>query len=233
MMLLKVTDLSLGYEGKSILSHLNFSIEKGDYIGIVGENGSGKSTLIKTLLGFKKPLSGKITFPDESVKKKIGYLSQQIGAQKDFPASVKEVVLSGCLTTGKWSPFYTKEQKETAKKNMNLLGICDLARRPFFELSGGQKQRVLLARALCATDSLLVLDEPVSGLDPSITEQLYETLKMINDSGVTVVMVSHDVHSTLNYANKILHIDYEKSFFGTVDEYRKNIMEQTKGEDNG
>ena len=219
MIQLTAQNVSLGYEGKKIVSNLNFSVEKGDFLGILGENGSGKSTLLYTLLGFKRPMEGKIVFSDPT-KKGVGYLPQQADIQKNFPASVKEVVLSGCLTTGKWSPFYTAEQKALAKKNMALLGIEEISKKSFSELSGGQKQRALLARALCATKEIIMLDEPVSGLDPTVTVQLYDVLKKINREGITVIMVSHDVSKTLECANKILHIDFDKSFYGTTEEYR-------------
>lgn len=219
MTIIKVENVSLGYEGKHVISHLSFSVEKGDYVAILGENGSGKSTLIHALLGFNKPMEGTISFFDKAKGKKMGFLPQQSDIQKDFPASVKEVVLSGTLTTGRWFPFYTKEQKHKAKNYISLLGIEAIENKPFFELSGGQKQRVLLARALCAADEIIILDEPVSGLDPVVTSQLYEVLKKINNEGITVVMVSHDVDQTLSYANKVLHIDYDNSFFGSVEEY--------------
>ena len=219
MIQLTAQNLSLGYEGKKIVSNLNFTVEKGDFIGVLGENGSGKSTLLYTLLGFKKSMEGRVVFTDPT-KKGIGYLPQQADIQKNFPASVKEVVLSGCLTTGKWSPFYTAAQKVLAKKNMALLGIEEISKKSFSELSGGQKQRVLLARALCATKEIIMLDEPVSGLDPTVTVQLYDVLKKINREGITVIMVSHDVSKTLECANKILHIDFDKSFYGTTEENR-------------
>ncbi len=219
MALIKVSDVSLGYDGKSIVRDLNFSVNKGDYLCIVGENGSGKSTLMKTLLGQKTVLSGKIEYSDGLKQTEIGYLPQQTEVQKDFPASVKEIVLSGCLNGCGLKPFYSKEQKSAAKENMEKLGISDLAGRCYRELSGGQQQRVLLARALCATKKLIILDEPVAGLDPVVTQNLYKIIKEINESGITVIMVSHDMDAAIKYASHILHICHKPLFFGKKEDY--------------
>lgn len=219
MALINISDVSLGYEGKPIVSGLNFNVNRGDYLCIIGENGSGKSTLMKTLLGQMHLLSGKIEFSDGLKQTEIGYLPQQTEVQKDFPASVKEIVLSGCLNGCGLKPFYSKEQKSTAKKNMEKLGISDLADRCYRELSGGQQQRVLLARALCATKKLILLDEPVAGLDPVVTQNLYKIIKEINDDGTTVVMVSHDMDAAMKYASHILHICHKPLFFGKKEDY--------------
>ena len=201
------TDLALGYDGKTILSGLNFSIEKGDYLCIVGENGSGKSTLMKTLLSLQEPISGKIEFSDGLEKAEIGYLPQQTVVQRDFPASVWEIVLSGCQGRCGLRPFYNKEEKELAEKAMELMGITQFRKRCYRELSGGQQQRVLLARALCATQQILLLDEPVSGLDPKVTLEMYTLIEKLNkEDGITVIMISHDLTAALKYADKILHI---------------------------
>ena len=213
------TDLALGYDGKTILSGLNFSIEKGDYLCIVGENGSGKSTLMKTLLSLQEPISGKIEFSDGLEKAEIGYLPQQTVVQRDFPASVWEIVLSGCQGRCGLRPFYNKEEKELARKAMELMGITQFRKRCYRELSGGQQQRVLLARALCATQQILLLDEPVSGLDPKVTLEMYTLIEKLNkEDGITVIMISHDLTAALKYADKILHIG-ENVFFGTKEEY--------------
>ena len=222
MALIKCTDVSLGYEGKTIVDGLSFEVNKGDYLCIVGENGSGKTTLMKTLLGQKNVMNGKIEFGDGLRQNEIGYLPQQTAVQKDFPASVKEIVLSGCLNSSGMKPFYTKEQKELAKSNMQKLGISELSKRCYRELSGGQQQRVLLARALCATKKLLVLDEPAAGLDPIVTQHLYHLISDINRDGVTVIMVSHDMHTAAQYASHILHIAYRPRFFGTKEDYLKS-----------
>lgn len=222
MALINVDGVSLGYEGKPIVSDLNFHVNKGDYLCIVGENGSGKSTLMKTLLGQKHVLSGRIEFSDGLHQNEIGYLPQQTEVQKDFPASVKEIVLSGCLNGCGMRPFYSKAQKEAAAANMKKLGIDDLAKRCYRELSGGQQQRVLLARALCATKKLLVLDEPVAGLDPVVTQNLYQLIEEINRDGITVIMVSHDINAAAEYASHILHISHKPLFFGTKEEYLKS-----------
>ncbi len=222
MALINVKDVSLGYEGKPIVSGLNFSVNKGDYLCIVGENGSGKSTLMKTLLGQKNVLSGKIEFSDGLKRNQIGYLPQQTEVQKDFPASVEEVVLSGCLNSCGFKPFYSKAQKTQAHNIMEKLGILPLAKKCYRELSGGQQQRILLARALCATKTLLVLDEPVAGLDPIVTKNLYRLIADINNDGITVIMVSHDIHAAIEFASHILHIGNKPLFFGTKDDYKKS-----------
>lgn len=224
MSLITCRDLSLGYDGRAVVSGLSFSVEKGDYLCIVGENGSGKSTLIKTLLGLLPAVSGEITFGDNLKRFEIGYLPQQTEAQKDFPASVYEIVLSGCLNGCGFSPFYTKEQKKKAADNMEKLGIADLAKRCYRELSGGQQQRVLLARALCATHRLLLLDEPTAGLDPNASVDFYKLVSKLNlGDKITIIMISHDVATALAHASHILHIGNSKSqFFGKTDEYNKS-----------
>lgn len=222
MALIKISGVSLGYEGKAIVTDLNFEVNKGDYLCIVGENGSGKSTLMKTLLGQKNVVSGKIEFGNGLKQNEIGYLPQQTPVQKDFPASVKEIVYSGCLNGCSLRPFYSKEQKKRANDIMDKLGISDLASDCYRELSGGQQQRVLLARALCATKKLLVLDEPVAGLDPVVTKNLYRLISDINNEGTTVIMVSHDIHAAIEFASHILHIGNKPLFFGTKEDYQNS-----------
>ena len=222
MALKKSSGVSLGNEGKTIVDGLDFEVNKGDYLCIFGENGSGKSTLMKTLLGQKNVMEGKIEFGDGLLQTEIGYLPQQTIVQKDFPASVKEIVLSGCLNSSGMKPFYSKEQKQLAKSNMQKLGISELSKRCYRELSGGQQQRVLLARALCATKKLLVLDEPAAGLDPIVTQHLYHLISDINRDGVTVIMVSHDMNAAVEYASHILHVAYRPRFFGTKEDYLKS-----------
>ncbi len=223
MSLLKCKDLTLGYDGNVVVSNLNFEINSGDYLCIVGENGSGKSTLMKTLLNLQPPISGSIETGDGLKKNEIGYLPQQTVVQKDFPASVWEIVLSGNLSSSGFKPFYSKADKERAKENIKKMGIEDLTKRCYRELSGGQQQRVLLARALCATKSLLLLDEPVSGLDPKVTQEMYSLIKGLNEQGITVIMISHDISAAVKYATHILHISH-KVFFGTKDEYLLSDM---------
>ncbi len=213
-------NLTLGYASNIILKDLNFQVNKGDYICIVGENGSGKTTLMKTLLRLIKPISGKITFGDGLIQDEIGYLPQQTDVQKDFPASVYEIVLSGCQSRCGKRPFYNKEEKQLALANIEKMGISHLTKRCYRELSGGQQQRVLLARALCATQKMLLLDEPVSALDPDVTEEMYALIKSLNDEGITIIMISHDVQAALNYATHILHIG-ENIFFGKKEDYKK------------
>lgn len=222
MSLIKTENLSLSYENMTVIENLSFEVNGGDYLCIVGENGSGKSTLIKALLGLKKPSLGSITFGDGLLQKEIGYLPQQTNAQRDFPASVSEVVISGCLNSRGIRPFYSARERKIAAQNMERLGITELRHRSYRELSGGQQQRVLLARALCATKKLLLLDEPVSGLDPMVTAELYELISEINHSGVTVIMVTHDMSAALKYAGHILCMRENSCFFGTLSEFRKS-----------
>lgn len=219
MSLITCKDVTLSYENTVVLSNLSFELNPGDYLCIVGENGSGKSTLVKTLLSLKHTSAGTVTFGDGLKQNEIGYLPQQTSAQKDFPANVWEVVLSGCLNSRSYRPFYSSQEKQLARTNMEKLGITEFAKRSYKELSGGQQQRVLLARALCATKKLLLLDEPVAGLDPVVTLELYRIIKQINDEGITVIMVSHDVASAVKYASHILHIHNKTLFFGKTEDY--------------
>ncbi len=215
--------LTLGYEGHVVLRGLDFSVDAGNYLCIVGENGSGKSTLMKTILGLLKPVSGTIAWGGDLRENEIGYLPQQTVVQKDFPATVQEIVLSGCQGRAGRRPFYNKAEKELARQNMEKMGISSLSRRCYRELSGGQQQRVLLARALCATRKILLMDEPVSGLDPRVTAEMYDLIRRLNREGVTVIMISHDIAAAVRYASHILHIG-DEVFFGTVEEYRQSSL---------
>ena len=215
-------DLCVGYDGKAVLQDLNFAVFSGDYLCIVGENGSGKSTLMKTILGLQQPVRGRILTLDGLRKNEIGYLPQQTQVQKDFPASVREIVLSGCQGRCGSRPFYNKEEKQLALDAMDKMQITQLARRCYRELSGGQQQRVLLARALCATRKMLLLDEPVSGLDPKVTAEMYALIEKLNrEDGITVIMISHDIAAAVKYASHILHIG-DAVFFGTRAEYLRS-----------
>lgn len=220
MPLLSFLNLSIGYENTVVLDNLSFEIEKGDYLAIIGENGAGKSTLLKTMLGLIPPIKGKVVFSNELKRTEVGYLPQQTLAQRDFPASVYEVVLSGCLARNGLRPFYSKKDKELAKANIQKMGLEGFEKRCYRELSGGQQQRVLLARALCSSDKLLVLDEPVTGLDPKVTNQLYEEINNLNKEGITIIMISHDL-SVLKFANKVLHVGHQ-TYFGSKDDYFKS-----------
>ena len=212
-------NLRVGYDGKSVLQDLSFEVFAGDYLCIVGENGSGKSTLMKTILGLQPPISGRILTGDGLRKNEIGYLPQQTVVQKDFPASVREIVLSGCQGRCGSRPFYNKEEKKLAADAMGKMQITQLAKRCYRELSGGQQQRVLLARALCATQKMLLLDEPVSGLDPKVTAEMYALIEKLNcEDGITAIMISHDIAAAVKYASHILHIG-DTIFFGTKDAY--------------
>lgn len=211
-------NLTLGYDSKTVIKDLSFKVNAGDYLCIVGENGSGKSTLMKAILRLLKPVSGTIETGDGLLPDEIGYLPQQTFVQKDFPASVKEIVLSGCQSRCGKRPFYSKEEKQLALDNIKKMGIEHLEKRCYRELSGGQQQRVLLARALCATQKMLLLDEPVSALDPAAQNEMYSLIEELHNSGITIVMISHDVEAALKYATHVLHIG-EEIFFGTKAEF--------------
>jgi zinc transport system ATP-binding protein len=221
MALIAARDLALGYESHTIIEHLNFTVHSGDYLCIVGENGSGKTTLMKTLLGLREPYGGTIEFGEGLRRDEIGYLPQATEFQKDFPASVREIVLSGCQSRLKGRPFYGKAEKKLAEENMARMEITGLADRCYRDLSGGQMQRVLLARALCATRKVLLLDEPVAGLDPNATNTMYERIAELNKSGITIIMISHDVRAAVRYATHVLHIG-TAVFFGTRDAYLRS-----------
>ena len=234
MSLIKAENLILGYETGIVISDLNFQVNEGDYLCIVGENGSGKTTLMKTLLGLKKPFGGKL-YMDSTLKNTgIGYLPQQNIVQKDFPASVKEIVLSGCQARGDFKFFYSKDDIKKAESNMRRMDIFEMKDMCFRELSGGQRQRVLLSRALCAADKILLLDEPISGLDPKVTLEMYELIDKLNKEGITIIMISHDIHMAIKYADHILHIG-EEYFYGTTDEYLESDIGKyiSRGGNNG
>ena len=220
MALITCQGASFGYEGNTAVSGLNFEVRSGDYLCVVGENGSGKSTLIKGLLRLKNPVEGSILMGDDLKPAEVGYLPQQTAAQKDFPASAHEVVLSGRLSARGILPFYSRNDKAAENENMERLGIEPLRNHCYRELSGGQQQRVLLARALCATKKVLLLDEPVAGLDPVVTQELYRLIEKVNrETGITVIMVSHDINSAVKYASHILHLKNRQAFFGTTADY--------------
>ena len=221
MALIECRDLLLGYDGQAILSPLNFSVEEGDYLCIVGENGAGKSTLMKTLLKLHMPVGGSITAGEGFSQTDIGYLPQQSAFQRDFPASVREIVLSGCQNRLQGRVFYHKEDRARALQMMERLGITRLQNKSYRELSGGQQQKVLLARALCAADRMLLLDEPVAGLDPNAAKDFYRLISELNRDGITIVMISHDVEEVLRYASHILELG-NKIFFGTKEEYLRH-----------
>lgn len=215
---LSCKNLTIGYDSKIIVRNLNFSVNAGDYLCIVGENGSGKTTLMKTILHLLRPISGTIETGDGLLSDEIGYLPQQTFVQKDFPASVQEIVLSGCQSRCKKRPWYNKAEKALARESMEKMGILPLARRCYRELSGGQQQRVLLARALCATQKMFLLDEPVSALDPGAQEEMYSLIEQLHGEGITIIMISHDIEAALKYATHVLHIG-EEIFFGTKNEF--------------
>ena len=232
MALIQIQQLSVGYEGKTVAKDIDFSIRPGEYLYVVGENGSGKSTLMKTLLGLLPALSGHISFGEGLQKNEIGYLPQQTQVQKDFPASVHEIVLSGNLNRCGLRPFYSLREKELARTNMEKLGIDALKKRCYRELSGGQQQRVLLARALCATRKLLVLDEPVAGLDPQASADMYALIRRLNqEEGITVVMVSHDMEAAMEYASHILHMGRGAHVYSSREAFASSPIDKKGGEE--
>lgn len=214
----------LGYDNMIAVNNVTFDLYSGDYLCVVGENGSGKSTLLKGLLGLLPLKSGKITFSQNLKKTDIGYLPQQTNLQKDFPATVKEVVLSGCLNNKGLSPFYSKADKKRAQDNIKKLSIESIQHKSYRELSGGQQQRVLLARALCAANKLILMDEPVTGLDPVVTYDFYKLIKHLNkELGIAVIMVSHDIGCAISSASKILHLNENGTvFFGSTQDYLRS-----------
>ena len=225
MKILSANRLNVQYDKTTALKDVSFELYEGDYLCIVGDNGSGKSTLVKTLLGLIKPKSGNVHFHCSVCKEEIGYLPQTTAIQRDFPATVSEVVLSGCLNRRKWAPFYSQAEKQRALKNMKRLDIESLKHKSFRDLSGGQQQRVLIARALCASEKVLLLDEPVTGLDPQTTSSLYELIEKLNQElGLTIIMITHDVNSGLKSASKVLHLRKEVLFFGSIDEYQQKEL---------
>lgn len=220
---LSCQNLTLGYEGEIVVSGLSFTVSTGDYLCIVGENGSGKTTLMKTILKLKTPMSGQIVTGDGLEPDEIGYMPQQTAVQKDFPASVREIVRSGYLNRCGLRPFYNAVEKQTAEETMESLGIASIAKRCYRDLSGGQQQRVLLARALCATRKILLLDEPVAGLDPKAAAEMYYLIAKLNDGGTTIIMISHDISVAVKYASHILHIGAHSALFsGTKADYLKS-----------
>lgn len=222
MALITCDNACFAYEGHNVIQELNLKIDRGEYLCVVGENGSGKSTLIKGLLGLLTPVRGKISYGDGLKRSEIGYLPQRTDVQNDFPASVWEVVTSGCRGR---SLFLNTEMRRTAQQNIELLGIKDIRNSSFMELSGGQQQRALLARALCATKTLLLLDEPVAGLDPLVTREMYDVISMLHrERGLTVVMISHDIRTALTFADRILHMSQSGIFLGTPEEYRHSEL---------
>ena len=236
--LLSCQNAVIGYDNNIAVNDVTFDLYKGDYLCIVGENGSGKSTLLKGILGLLPLKSGKVTLSPTLRRTDIGYLPQQTNEQQDFPAKVYEVVLSGCLNKKGIFPFFTKSDRERAQKNIEKLGICDIQNKSYRELSGGQQQRVLLARALCAADSLILLDEPVTGLDPVVTADFYKLIKQLNSElGIAVIMVSHDISCAVKNAGKILHLGNTQTvFFGDMQDYLKSdagkIFANVKEEEN-
>ena len=219
MALIRLNNATVSYEGDLAAENVSFSVEKGDYLVILGENGSGKSTVMKAMLGLVKLKSGEVVYADGLKKNDVGYLPQQTRIQRDFPASVEEVVRSGAVNRLGRRLFPGRAEKLRARQQMERLEIWEMRKKPYRTLSGGQQQRVLLARALCATDSLILLDEPVTGLDPETTAEMYEIIRNINRQGVAIVTVSHDVGQALRDAKHVLVMERTVRFFGETEAY--------------
>lgn len=225
MNVIEARNISMSYEGKTVIDKVSFDVKKGDSLLIVGENGSGKTTLLKALTGLKKIDSGKLSFKNGLKQNEIGYLPQQTEVQRDFPASVLEVVLSGCINKLGFKPFYTKKQKNMAFSAMEKLEISSLSKKCYHELSGGQQQRVLLARAICASEKILILDEPTTGLDVSTAKEFYFFISQLKQDGMTIIMISHDIKNALECADTVLHLgDSKPLFFGSTQDYKQNFM---------
>ncbi len=223
MSLIETKNLTLGYDNIKVLKDLNFKIEENDFLCIVGPNGSGKSTLVKGILGLIKPIKGKVIYNDLK-QKFIGYMPQETKIDSNFPASVYEIVLSGTLNRVGLRPYYSKEEKELANHNLKILGIEKLKEKSFSELSGGQRQKVLLARSLCATKKLLILDEPSNNLDSKSKKELYETITDLNKNhNITIIMITHDLDHNNLIGNKILSLREDKVFFGTVNDFVRSV----------
>ena len=231
MPVITVENVSLSYGGIKVIEDVNFALECGDYLCIAGENGSGKTTLLKAITGLKKPDSGAINFGGIK-SSEVGYLPQQTDMQKDFPASTREVVLSGFVGSMGLRPFYSKKQKNVADDTMKRLGIYDLRKKCYHELSGGQQQKVLLARAICASGKLIVMDEPTASLDSAASEEFYKIISELNADGMTVIVISHDIPGIIDHAGKVLYLGEQKPlFFGSVKEYKEKFLhkkEETK-----
>ena len=229
---LECKNLAIGYNSKNIANNINFSVNRGDYLCIVGENGSGKTTLMRTILGLHSLNFGEIVY-DESCRHKIGYLPQQTEVQRDFPASVREIVMSGCQKGNKFLPFYSNEDKKTAEHYIKKCKIESIVHKSYRELSGGQQQRVLLARALCASKDLLFLDEPTAGLDQEMSQTMYDLLSDLNKNDkTTIIMITHDIDSAIKYATHILYLG-KQNFFGTVSDYLPWECVKSHHHDNG
>lgn len=219
MALISCENLVLGYDGKIIFKDLSFKVNVGDFLCIIGENGVGKTTLMKCILGISRTMGGTIQFGEGLKQNEIGYIPQQSSAQREFPVTVQEVVLSGCLNSHGSIAFYQAKDKKKVEDNLERLNIKNLKKKSYGQLSGGQQQRVLLARALCATKKLLFLDEPVAGLDPQATKDFYDMLKQINSEGITIVMITHDLQGLKENAKQVLYLNHEKIFYGNIKEY--------------
>ena len=221
MALITLRDVTIAFEGVPAVEHVSYQVNRGDYMVLIGENGSGKSTLMRAMLGLVHPCAGTVRYGDGLKRNQIGYLPQQTAVQRDFPASVEEVVRSGLVNRLGGRMWLGAQQKRRAAEKMRLMDVENMKNRPYRTLSGGQQQRVLLARALCATDSILLLDEPVTGLDPDATEEMYGVIRALNrEHNTAIVMVSHDVNAALRDANKVLVMDHGVDFFGTVEKWK-------------
>lgn len=220
--LLTCRKLVPGYGARAVAGEIDIDVSEGDGLCVVGGNGTGKSTFLRTLLGLQPALSGEVSFNPSLRPGDIGYLPQQNPLQRDFPATAREVAMSGCQAMRGTRPFFRERERAIANEAMGRFGVAAFADRPYRELSGGQRQRVLLARALCAGRRLLVLDEPATGLDPGAAAELYAAMAELHRGGLATISVTHDMAGGLEGATHILDLGRAKPFFGPMAEWARS-----------
>lgn len=211
--IIKIENLSAGYDQKTVLHDINLEISEKDFLGIIGPNGGGKTTLMKVILGFLKPSEGKITFYDNGMpveQLEIGYLPQYNSIDKKFPISIYEVILSGLNRQKSLFSRFTKEHHERVKETISMMGLEGMENKPIGQLSGGQMQRALLGRAIVSNPKAIILDEPNTYIDKRFEARLYSLLEEINKQRA-VILVSHDIGSVLQTVKSIACVN------GTLD----------------
>jgi zinc transport system ATP-binding protein len=222
--ILELKQLRLGFGDNIVINNASLVLEEGDFACIVGANGAGKSTLVRAILGLIKPLGGDIHYCGDLKQTQIGYLPQETRPDSNFPATVEEIVLSGCLGHMGWKPFYCHKEKQHIRRSLKILGIESLAKKRFVDLSGGQKQKVLLARSLSATTKMIILDEPSNSLDHKSRKDFYKTLKNLNrEQGLTILMITHDLDADDLIGNKVIAIKEGKVTLSETNDYLKEL----------